>query len=268
VKFINASPQRREKFRHIQEIHGGAGTALLLLLDCKTRWNSTYLMLRRALKLRGALQSFITTWEDKDISSLQLGPDEWKHVEYILELLYDFWLYTTLLSEHCGPTIHQVYDVYNSLFNHIEDAISLLKNKTRYWKRKLYYGLLAAKKKLQVYYNRTYGTEGLLYACATILNPCYKMKAFEGSSWLDDNGINWHQHYYRKFKKIFKYYCKKFPDIEVQPTTSSQLSGLSQALLRSKRRRLSPLEDAGNQQSSSLTTLSYTELEKYLQERK
>jgi hypothetical protein len=221
-------------------------------------------MLRRASQLRGALQSFIKTWEDDDISSLQLGPHEWKHVEYLLELLYEFWLYTTLLSEHRGPTVHQVYDVYNSLFNHIEDAMTQLENKTRKWKRKLYHGLLAAKRKLQVYYNRTYGTEGLLYACATILNPCFKMKAFQGSSWLDDNGINWYQHYYRKFKKVFNHYRNKFPDIEVQSTTSSRLSGLDQALLRSKRRRLSPSHGASDTQG----TPSYAELEKYLQERK
>jgi hypothetical protein len=225
-------------------------------------------MLRRALKLRGALQSFISTWAGNDISSLQLGPDEWKHVEYLLQLLYDFWLYTTLLSEHHGPTVHQVYDVYNSLFNHIEDAMSLLENKARSWKRKLYQGLLAAKIKLQVYYNRTYGTEGLLYACATILNPCIKMKAFEGSSWIDDSGINWSQHYHQKLKKVFNYYRKKFPDIEVPSAASFQLSGLSQALLQSKRRRLSPSGDTSNRPSSSSTSSSFMELEKYLQERK
>ena len=37
-----------------------------------------------------------------------------------------------------------------------------------------------------------YGIEGLLYAYAIILNPYIKIKVFEGSSWLDNNRVNWH----------------------------------------------------------------------------
>lgn len=48
---INSSPQRRERFlKHLSifpEIK-----SLNLILDVSTRWNSTYLMLRRALLLR------------------------------------------------------------------------------------------------------------------------------------------------------------------------------------------------------------------------
>jgi hypothetical protein len=89
-------------------------------------------MLRRALKLQSAIQAFIINWTDDDISSLQLAPHEWKHVEYLIELLYEFWLYTTCLSEHRGPTVHHVYEVYNTLFNHIEDAMTRLENKKDY----------------------------------------------------------------------------------------------------------------------------------------
>jgi len=49
-KFIKASPQRREVFK---EDCIATGVSLLqLILDCITRWNSTYAMLARALVLR------------------------------------------------------------------------------------------------------------------------------------------------------------------------------------------------------------------------
>ncbi|KAJ6125924.1 hypothetical protein N7471_010417 [Penicillium samsonianum] len=46
--FINASPQRRDTFRSLQI----EGSKLLPIQDVKTRWNSTFLMLRRAKRLQ------------------------------------------------------------------------------------------------------------------------------------------------------------------------------------------------------------------------
>jgi hypothetical protein len=47
---ICSSPQRRERFnRQCDLLHFNK---LNLILDVKTRWNSTYFMLQRALKLR------------------------------------------------------------------------------------------------------------------------------------------------------------------------------------------------------------------------
>jgi len=48
---IRSSPQRREKFSQQIELYPGL-KSLNLILDVKTRWNSTYFMLQRALKLR------------------------------------------------------------------------------------------------------------------------------------------------------------------------------------------------------------------------
>jgi len=47
---IRASPQRKERFDRQSNLY--SGNSLNLILDVKTRWNSTYLMLERALKLQ------------------------------------------------------------------------------------------------------------------------------------------------------------------------------------------------------------------------
>jgi hypothetical protein len=96
------------------------------------------------------------------------------------------------------------------------------------------------------------------------LNPTCKLKAFQGAAWTGDK-INWSQHYLKKFKKVFDYYRKKYPDIEVEAATASNLTSLDKAFLQSKRRRLSPSHENMNENWS---TSSYAELERYLQERK
>src|SRR5436190_6970195 len=47
---IRASPQRKERFDRQSNLY--SRNSLNLILDVKTRWNSTYLMLERALKLQ------------------------------------------------------------------------------------------------------------------------------------------------------------------------------------------------------------------------
>jgi hypothetical protein len=47
---IRASPQRKERFNRQSNLY--STNSLNLILDVKTRWNSTYLMLERALKLQ------------------------------------------------------------------------------------------------------------------------------------------------------------------------------------------------------------------------
>ena len=49
---IRSSPQKREKFSRHCGLYDENKKSLNLILDVRTRWNSTYLMLNRALKLR------------------------------------------------------------------------------------------------------------------------------------------------------------------------------------------------------------------------
>ena len=50
---IRASPQRRERFNRQCDLHQDV-EKLNLILDVRTRWNSTYLMLKRTFDLRKA----------------------------------------------------------------------------------------------------------------------------------------------------------------------------------------------------------------------
>jgi hypothetical protein len=106
VKFIRASPQRSEAFRqHAKEAQTSDDYLLSeeptwdlgLKQDNSTRWNSTYLMIERAVRKRDDINSFILELDlesdgDKRIPDAdKLTTDDWKaliEIKTILEPLY------------------------------------------------------------------------------------------------------------------------------------------------------------------------------------
>ncbi|EAQ87601.1 hypothetical protein CHGG_04220 [Chaetomium globosum CBS 148.51] len=106
VKFIRASPQRSEAFRqHAKEAQTSDDYLLSeeptwdlgLKQDNSTRWNSTYLMIERAVRKRNDINSFILELDlesdgDKRIPDAdKLTTDDWKaliEIKTILEPLY------------------------------------------------------------------------------------------------------------------------------------------------------------------------------------
>lgn len=62
--YIRASPQRRDSFIALQP----SGQGIMLLQDIKTRWNSIYLMLRRAKRLRIFIIQFCDQFNKQDFA--------------------------------------------------------------------------------------------------------------------------------------------------------------------------------------------------------
>lgn len=125
--FINASPQRKEKFKDLQkEIRN---PQLVLIQDVRTRWNSTYLMLERARRLRSELDKYCRLYE---IDHMILNSDEWRQIDYLLCLTKPFYIYTTALSKTKDVTIHNVFSLYNELFKHLEVSKRQLQRKKVY----------------------------------------------------------------------------------------------------------------------------------------
>jgi hypothetical protein len=57
--YINASPQRRDVFYHLQPNE----PKLVVIQDVRTRWISTYLMLRRAKRLQATFDTFCSQYD-------------------------------------------------------------------------------------------------------------------------------------------------------------------------------------------------------------
>jgi hypothetical protein len=145
-------------------------------------------MLRRARKLKNYVDQ---TFQDPEATKSRLESlttAEWRQVDYLVELLHPFAKYTAAIGATNGPTVHQVLDVYNDLFDHLDEQEAKLARKRIQWKVQMWAGIREAHKKLSEYYSQTQGQIGHQYAIASILSPVQLLHTFEGPAW---EGSNW-----------------------------------------------------------------------------
>src|SRR5437588_4771471 len=134
-------------------------------------------MLARALRMKDFTREWIREYEC--YMPLWSTSGEWKQVEYILEVLEPISLYTLWMSKMRAPTIHKVFVVYDCIFDHLENQISILENKRIRWKVDIREVLGKAKEKASKYYSKTENPRGLLLALGACLNPYSKLDLFK-----------------------------------------------------------------------------------------
>lgn len=173
---------------------------LKLLQDVKTRWNSTYIMLVRCIRLRSAVSHYMVHETDRGAPALRLSDVEWKMVEYLVELLKPFATHGAALSVSTRPSIHIVWEKYNSLFEHLEKEKTKLARKLHDWKQSLVDALKAGYAKLSEYYAKTTGALEELYNIGNMLNPSAKDKTYTRLEW--EGGFQ--VRYTAEFKKTFR----------------------------------------------------------------
>ncbi|KAI2913801.1 hypothetical protein CBS147320_10459 [Aspergillus niger] len=246
--FVNASPQRRDAFLCLQS----GRTRLFPIHDVQTRWNSTFLMLRRARKLRNCIDKYCN---DHDYSQFSITDDGWRQIDYFLQLTKPFFQFTMALMKTKDVTIHSVFLVYRKLLEHIERSNQRLSNKTTPWKRAMYNALLAAKQKLKEYYEKTYRDHGFLYGTGTLLAPQYKLCAFDDTEYSKCQSET-SKRYCDYLRNCFAQYKRETPEMSFRTMHSScpqQASELD--------RLLTPLS------TSQLSARSeYDEVDRYLRE--
>ena len=108
--------------------------SLKLFQNVNNRWNFTCHMLIRAYVLREDLNKFFHDYHDQ---YFQLTSKEWDHVEYLIEIVKSFCVYTKILNTTIILIIHQIFNIYNSLFDHLDKAKARLRRKRVSWKKKL-----------------------------------------------------------------------------------------------------------------------------------
>lgn len=159
-----------------------------------------------------------------------------------------------------------MYRIYDALFNHLEDSMQRLGSKRAAWKKAIYQGLVAAKQKLQHYYQKTYGFHGIIYAVASVLDPYQKLSLFRSDNWMEPKSEHWDVVYHRVMRKVFRHYCERFPQPDVEITHSSAMCHIDIALQQSKRRRQASHSHSHDSESIR-PAKRYAELEAYLDER-
>ena len=92
-----------------------------LLIDCPTRWNSTYLMMDRLIEQRLPIYAVLSdesVTKKKDAATIDMADSNWKVVENIVTALKPFYKATTALCSEQYPTLSSVYPVVFSLLHH------------------------------------------------------------------------------------------------------------------------------------------------------
>lgn len=83
-------------------------------------------MLRRAKRLQLVFNKY---YSENQYAQFTLDRDEWRQIDYLLCLTQPFFQFTTILCQTKEVTIHIVFEIYHSLFGHLEKSIHQLETK-------------------------------------------------------------------------------------------------------------------------------------------
>jgi len=179
---INHNPHRRGLFeRRQRDVLDEAGDPLntkiyRAIVNGGIRWNSTYLMIKRAIKLKEAIHNYQDDVEIDMPSEDYLTPNDWlelRELHALLEPLYE----ASIRVQNKGTKEGALHDVLTSMdycLTQLEDAKKkLTKTSTITWRTSVNLGW----QKLDQYYHMT--DDNPAYTIAIVLHPCMKFKWFE-----------------------------------------------------------------------------------------
>lgn len=150
VTAIRSSPQRREIFRNFCETL--KCEHLLPMLDIRTRWNSTYDMIARALVIKTGLQA--TLMAKEELRKFVLSEEEWEQLVVLRDFMSPIKEATMMASKQMTPNIASSAMAYEYLLKHFNKFTAQSSSIDPNWLTDI---ALVAAKKLEKYYPQTDG---------------------------------------------------------------------------------------------------------------
>ncbi|CAJ2652666.1 unnamed protein product [Trifolium pratense] len=155
VKYINHNDARLKAFCDVVEQRGLKERKLII--DCPTRWNSTFNMLSIALKFKIAFAAYKEREPHYDLAP---SPEEWNKVEKVCKLLEVFNRATHVISGSEYPTanlyLSEVWKVKQILDNADEDADLFMREMAN---------------PMKIKFDKYWGECNLLMSIASVLDP-------------------------------------------------------------------------------------------------
>ncbi|CAB5341703.1 unnamed protein product [Rhizophagus irregularis] len=217
---IRASPQQREKFSAQCKVADIPDK--MVILDVRTRWNSTFDMLVRARELKEPLNTLSNS--DINLRSFTLNEKEWECLAEIELMLKGFSKATKQICAETYPTIAYVIPYYNILLSRLEDF--------RDSPGRCKEGKEAASnaiRKLLEYYDKT---DTSIYTISLVLDPRLKIQYMKDQKW-DKRWIE------SARKKVLEIYKGKYAPIEINNINNEYDSSDEDLITHiSKRRRV------------------------------
>ncbi|KAF9301744.1 hypothetical protein BGZ91_009508, partial [Linnemannia elongata] len=147
---------------------------IIKVRDVRTRWNSKFSMVDRAIDLKDAYQSICQN--EPTLAAYTLEEDEWSYLERLRVLLSQFVTMTKTVSSSVGyPTINRAMSVYNTMIDMLEEFIEQEADPS------LKQAAIHGKQKLLGYYSKTDSTP--VYAVATAMDPRMRFDWWGANDW-------------------------------------------------------------------------------------
>ncbi|CAB4401720.1 unnamed protein product [Rhizophagus irregularis] len=173
---LRFSPQWKEKFARHCEFYSKSTTNLIL--DVRTRWNSTFFMLDRALNLRDPIDDISLL--ESELNKFLISNEEWNIVKELHRVLEKFYKATEYMSTSKYVTLSSSVPIYNKLLDHIEGLLD--NDDAKYCKISIIReAIRKGYEKLRTYYTKTDDSDA--YTIATILDPRLKLNFYIKEKW-------------------------------------------------------------------------------------
>jgi len=121
VVLIMLTPGRQNKFIDCQQAK--VCTAVLLVMDVKTRSNSTLELLECTYHSLEFTHEWLQNLQYRDYRPIFTTQDEWMIVKYVMEVLRPFQYWTMWKSMRHTVTLHQIITLYNNMFDHMDGVM-------------------------------------------------------------------------------------------------------------------------------------------------
>ncbi|KAM4058322.1 transposase-like protein [Hirsutella rhossiliensis] len=189
--YIRRTDQRRQGLRHLQTELAGDDPifTLEIVVDGKTRWNSIYMMIKRALELRCAIELYQSRWQKpkndpdhRDLTNDFLNAGDWVELERFYEFLKPFYILTKTIEGNASKpgaegghgAVWETLKTMDYLFMKFKQAAEDTQfEEASHFKS----GIDCGWAKLEDYYVKTDRTP--VYRAALALHPSYGYDYFE-----------------------------------------------------------------------------------------
>ena len=150
-----------------------------MIQDVRTRWNNTFLTLKRVFILKNILKKWLIHTIILKLQCLRLTTKEWDQVKIIIELLRSFQQITKSLNSSSKSSMHTTWIVYNIMYSHLKNYFKQIKIERFKYLQILRSAIFVAQNKLNKYYEVIFDKADLYFNLVLCLNSCDKLNYYK-----------------------------------------------------------------------------------------